>query len=85
MKKMFVALFVTVPLGIAVLFIINGVASETFPFFTQPVEESEFLNQTYQAAKEHCINNNNSEIEQSQSYEECIKMVEEWFENSPYK
>ena len=85
MKKVFVALFVTVPLGTAALFIVNGVASETFPFFSEPVDESQFLEQTYQSAKEHCLNNENSDIAQSQSYEECIKMVEEWFTDNPYK
>ena len=85
MKKVFVVLFVTVPLGTAVVFIVNGVSSDTFPFFREPVEESQFLEQTYQAAKDHCLNNENSEMTQSQSYEECIKMVEEWFTDNPYK
>ena len=82
---MFVVLFVTVPLGMSVLFIVNGVVSESFPFFVEPSDEPKFLNQAYEVAKEHCMNNNNSEIETNQSYEECIKRIEEWFENNPYK
>ena len=85
MKKVFVVLFVTIPLGLASIFIINGVVSETFPLFREPIGESQFLDQTFQAAKEYCQNNKNTEVNQSQSYEECMKMVEEWFADNPYK
>ena len=85
MKKVFGMLFVTVPLGLATIFIINGIVSETFPFFREPVDESKFLEQTYEAAKKHCENNKNSSLVNGQKYNECIKVVEEWFEQNPYK
>ena len=85
MKKIFVVLFVTVPLATAALFITNSIVSETFPFFNEPIDNSEFLEQTFQAAKEYCKNISNSEVTQDQSYEECIEMVDDWFENNPYK
>ena len=85
MKRIFVALFVTIPLGMAALFIINGIVSETFPLFTGTVDQSQLLEETYEAAKERCQNNQNSEMSQPQSYDECIKMVEKWFEENPYK
>ena len=52
MKKIFVVLFITIPLGTTALFITNSIISETFPFFGEPIEESQFLEQTYQAAQE---------------------------------
>ena len=85
MKKVFAMLFVTVPLGLAIIFIINGIVSETFPFFIEPINESKFLEQTYEAAKNYCENNKNSGLVNGQDYTECIKVVEEWFEQNPYK
>ena len=85
MKKIFPLLFVVIPLGLAMIFIINGVISETFPFFREPVNQSQFLEQTYEAAKKYCENNKNPNLINDHHYNECIKDVEEWFEQNPYK
>ena len=85
MKKIFVLLFVAGPLGLAILFIINGIMSETLPLFREPTNNSQFLEQTYEAAKQYCENLKNSTINQEQSYGECMRSVEEWFEKNPYK
>ena len=85
MKKIFVVLFVTGPLGLALLFIINGIMSETLPLFIEPINDSPFLEQTYEAAKQYCENLKNSTTNQEQSYKKCMNSVEEWFEQNPYK
>ena len=78
-------MFVAGPLGLAALFTVNGVMSETLPFFREHVNNSEFLEQTYEAAKQYCENLKNSATNQEQSYKECMNSVEEWFEQNPYK
>ena len=85
MKKIFVIMFVTGPLGLAILFIINGIMSETFPLFREPINNSQFLEQTYEAAKQYCKNLKNSVINHEQSYTQCMNSIEEWFDENPYK
>ena len=85
MKKIFVIMFVTGPLGLAIIVIINGIMSETLPLFKEQVNNSQFLEQTYEAAKEYCENLKNSTVNQERSYSQCMNSVEEWFEENPYK
>ena len=85
MKKIFVMMFVAGPLGLAALFTVNGVMSETLPFFREHVNNSEFLEQTYDAAKKYCEDLKRSAASQEQSYNECMNSIEEWFDGNPYK
>lgn len=78
MKKAFVILFVVGPLGLATSLIINGIMSESLPLFTDSINDSRFLDQTYEAAKEYCEDIRNSITNQERSYDECMNMVEDW-------
>jgi hypothetical protein len=81
MRQIFVILAVGVPLFLAALFIVNGIVSETFPMFREtPFDESQNLQQTYQAGLDHCENNyvNSDTIDVKNEYEQCITSVETW-------
>ena len=59
MRQIFVILAVGMPLFLAVLFIVNSIVSDSFLMFREtPIDESEYLQQTYQAGLNHCENNN---------------------------
>ena len=82
MRQIFVILAVGVPLFLAALFIVNAIASETFPMFREiPFDESQNLQQTYQAGLDHCKNNyeNLDTLDMKNEYEECINSVESWY------
>jgi len=86
MRQIFVILAVGTPLFLAALFIVNGIVSDTFPISIEtPFDESQNLQQTYQAGLNHCENNygNYDALDKKNGYEECIKSVETWYaENS---
>ena len=82
MRKIIVVLAVVVPLGLAALFIVNSIVSDTFPMFRPPpLDESQNLQQTYQAGLNHCENNygNFDKLDKKNKYEECISSVETWY------
>ena len=69
------------PLFLAALLIVNGIVSDTFPMFIEtPFDESENLQQTYQAGLNHGENNygNSDALDKKNGYDECIKSVETW-------
>ena len=58
MRQIFVITAVGAPLFLAALFIANSIASNSFPMFREtPLDESQNLQQTYQAGLDHCENN----------------------------
>ncbi|MDH3361751.1 MAG: hypothetical protein OEL56_06970 [Nitrosopumilus sp.] len=82
MRQIFVILAVGVPLLFAALFIVNGIISETFPMFIEtPFDESQNLQQTYQAGLNHCENNygKSDALDKKNRYEECVDLVEKWY------
>lgn len=81
MRQIFVILAVGMPLLFAALFIVNGIASETFPMFRgTPFDESQSLQQTYQAGLTHCENNygNFDGLDKKNEYEKCVNSVKSW-------
>ncbi|MDH5569513.1 MAG: hypothetical protein OEX98_06965 [Nitrosopumilus sp.] len=82
MRQIFVILAVGVPLFLAALFIVNGIISETFPMLIEtPFDESQNLQQTYQAGLNHCENNyeKSDALDKKNGYEECVDSVEKWY------
>ena len=82
MRQIFVILGVGVPLFLAALFIVNSVVSDSFPMFREmPFDESQNVQQTYQAGLNHCENNygNFDTLDKKNEYEECINSVETWY------
>ena len=70
------------PLFFAVLLIANSIASDNFPMFVEsPFDESQNLQQTYQAGLNHCENNygNFDTVDEKNEYEKCIDSVETWY------
>ena len=54
MRQIFVILAVGMPLFLAALFIVNSIVSNSFPMFGEtPLDESQNLQQTYQAGLDH--------------------------------
>jgi hypothetical protein len=54
MRQIFVILPVGTLLFLAALFIVNAIVSETFPMFREtPMDESQNLQQTFQAGLDH--------------------------------
>lgn len=81
MRQIFVILAVVMPLFLAALFIANSIVSDSFPMFREaPFDESQNLQQTYQAGLDHCENNygNSDTLDKKNEYEECINSVETW-------
>ena len=82
MRQIYVILAVGLPLSFAVLFIANSVISDNFPMFIEtPLDESQTLQQTYQAGLKYCENNyrNVDTFDKKNEYEYCIKSVETWY------
>ena len=82
MRQIFVILAIGVPLFLAALFIVNGITSGTFPILrVTPFDESQNLQQTYQAGLDHCESNYESldTLDMKNEYEQCIKSVETWY------
>ena len=82
MRQVFVILAVGLPLVIAVFFISNSVASDNFPMFVEPpFDESQTLQQTYQAGLNHCENNygDSDTFDKENKYENCVNSVEKWY------
>jgi len=85
MRQIFIILAVVAPLFLAALFIVNTIVSETFPMFIEtPFDESQNLEQTYQAGLEHCEDNygNSDTLDKKNEYVKCINSVEEWYAES---
>ena len=81
MRQIFVKIAVGAPLFLAVLFIANSIASDSFPMFREiPFDESQNLQQTYQAGLDHCENNYGDfdTLDIKNEYEQCINSVETW-------
>ena len=81
MRQVFVTLAVGLPLALALIFIVNNVVSETFPLFgSSPMDETDYLKQTYEGGLDYCKNKykNINTIETNQAYKECIELVETW-------
>ena len=75
-------LAVGMPLFLAVLLIVNGIVSDTFPMFIEtPFDESQNLKQTYRTGLNHCKNNyeDSDSLDKKNGYEQCIKSVETWY------
>lgn len=82
MRQIFVILVVCTPLFLAALFIANSIASDTFPMFREaPIDETQYLDQTYQAGLDHCENNYGDfdTLDKKNEYEKCINSVETWY------
>ena len=85
MRQIFIILAVVAPLFLAALFIVNTIVSETFPMFIEtPFDESQNLEQTYQAGLEHCEDNygNSDTLDKKNEYVKCINSVEAWYAES---
>ncbi len=85
MKKIFVILAVGLPLGLAVVFIANNVVTDTFPMFREsPMNELDYLKQTYEAGLEYCKNNYGdiTSMEKNEEYRKCVDSVETWHTES---
>jgi len=85
MRQIFVILAVGTPLFLAALFIVNAIVSETFPISREiPMDELQYLQQTYQAGLDHCKNNykNFDALGGKNEYEQCINSVETWYAES---
>jgi hypothetical protein len=89
MRKIIVVFAVGVPLALSALFIVNSIVSDTFPMFRPPIDESQNLQQTYQAGLDYCETNYGSvgTLDNKEEYEKCINSVETWYvenqENPP--
>ncbi len=82
MRQIFVIIVVGAPLLLAALLIVNSIASDNFPMFGEtPFDESQNLQQTYQAGLNHCKSNyrNFEMLEKENEYEQCIDAVETWY------
>jgi len=82
MRQIFVILAVGAPLFLAALFIANSIVSDNSPMFREiPFDESQNLQQTYQAGLNHCENNygNFDTLDKKNEYEQCINSVETWY------
>ena len=82
MRQVFVILAVGLPLSIAVFLITSSVASDNFPMFVEPpFDESQTLQQTYQAGLNHCENNygDSDTFDKENEYENCVNSVEKWY------
>ena len=82
MRQIFVILVVGVPLSLAALFITNSIVSDNFPMFRDaPFDESQTLEQTYQAGLNHCKNSygNFDTLKNKNEYDKCINSVETWY------
>jgi len=82
MRQIFVIIAVGAPLFLAALFIANSIASDSFPMFRETLfDESQNLQQTYQAGLDHCENNygNFDTLDKKNEYEQCINSVETWY------
>ena len=82
MRQIFVIIAVGAPLCLAVLFIANNITSDNFPMFGEtPFDESENLQQTYQAGLNYCESNyrNFETLDKKIEYEQCIDAVETWY------
>ena len=67
--------------GMALVFIVNNVASDTFPLLIEePMNESDYIKQTYEAGLDFCENNYGGKktIEKNEEYRKCIDSVETW-------
>lgn len=86
MRQIFVVLAVGLPLSLAAIFIVNGIVSDNFPMIREaPIDESQYLQQTYRAGLDYCENNYGSEgtLLLRESYEKCIESVEKWHAENP--
>ena len=90
MKKIIVVFAVGAPLALAALFIVNSIVSDTSLMFRPPpLDESQNLQQTYQAGLDFCETNYGSvgKIDSKEEYKKCIDLVETWYveikENPP--
>lgn len=82
MRLIFVILAVSLPLSLAAVFIVNSVVSDNFPMVRDiPIDESQYLQQTYRAALDFCENNYGDidKLKEKVSYEKCIESVERWY------
>ncbi|MDH3340626.1 MAG: hypothetical protein OEL84_04990 [Nitrosopumilus sp.] len=82
MRQIFVILAVGAPLFLAALFIANSIVSDNSPMFREiPFDESQNLQQTYQAGLNHCESNyeNFDTLDKKNEYEQCINSVETWY------
>ena len=82
MRQIFVIFAIGMPLILAAVFIANSVASNSFPMFREiPFDESQILQQSYQAGLDHCENNYGDfdTLDKKNEYEECISLVETWY------
>ena len=90
MRRIIVVFTVGIPLALSALFIVNSIVSDTFPMFMPtPIDESQNLQQTYQAGLDYCETNYGGvgTINNKEEYEKCINSVETWYaenqENPP--
>lgn len=85
MRQVLVASAVGIPLVLSAAFIVNSIVSDTFPMFREtPMDESQYLQQTYLAGLDYCQNNygNFDTLDKKNKYEECINSVETWHDEN---
>ena len=81
MRKVFVFCIVVIPLGLAIVSILNTTLSGTFPLLeTAPTDELEYQQYVYDAGLEYCKNNygNVDTVYKKEEYARCIDLVEKW-------
>ena len=84
MKKFYVILAIGIPLGLSALFITSNALSSSFPMFrSEPLDEEQTIVETYESGLEFCKKNyENSGVFDKGEFENCIKSVEEWYEEN---
>ena len=87
MKKFYVYILVGVPILLAIVFVTNSVASNTFPLIitsnTEQQEIQQNIEQTYNSSILYCQQKyQNEKLQDKMNYEECLEIVESWYLDS---
>lgn len=87
MRKFYVYILVGIPILLAIVFVTNSVASNTFPLIitsnTEQQEIQQNIEQTYNSSIQYCQQKyQNEKLQDKMNYEECLEIVESWYLDS---
>ncbi|NIM25922.1 MAG: hypothetical protein GTN97_02155 [Nitrosopumilaceae archaeon] len=87
MRKIFVIIVVAIPILLALVFVTNSVASNTFPLIitstTQQEKIQQNIQQTYNSSLQYCQEKyQEGNFKDQMNYEECLEIVESWYVDS---
>lgn len=87
MRKFYVYILVGIPILLAIVFVTNSVASNTFPLIitsnTEQQEIQQNIEQTYNSSLQYCQQKyQNEKLQEKMNYEECLEIVESWYLDS---